>query len=752
MMPSPLGSQLSLTAPDETTPMSSSEPVASSSTSGAVLALSRPSTGRPAGWHPILHASNQVVLYNPTSHALDIRHRHTRDVYPYPRPEIDSPRPPQCPYCSQPLPPDFDFGIDLDAADEEFPERTARDPEYFQLLAIANETSSRPSSPGPSPALTGGETGEGEGAGAFRADAMAEGYFKAFFVEECKLGMGANGSVFLCQHKLDGNALGHFAIKKIAVGESHAYLLQTLREVRLLERLHHPNIITYHHAWLESCRFSAFGPPVPTLHVLMQWAEGGSLDDFIDLRLGRATHLPRPPPPPRHPHTRSHSRSSSRSRSRSRSPTPTRPKPTDDEDPNSRSARIRAFRAAKAAPGAAKRAEPESRRSGRMTAVHLLSAEEVRALFGDVAEGLGFLHAKAILHLDLKPGNVLLTWDEDQDKRLIPRAMLSDFGTSRDMLHTTRARSGNTGTLEYTAPETLPAPHTGRLQPTDSKADLWSLGMILHKLLFFRLPYRYAAAGDENGEASAHAQDLEEGEKMERLEREIQTYPGFKTTPALVAAFEARRLPRAYLVLLESLLSVNPAARPTCERVLSAIREGRLDPVQPTTNSNNAGTLISVPRRPAPESKSDSPPRSPAAPWSRSSSESKGGTPASPLLEQIEHFEHTPRVQRLLMGDAGVSVDRAGTVTLSAGPVGRFLVPRGVWVRTCKAAVLVGKMLSMGSICANSTPRPIAVLVLAVAAALDTCIDELWVCAALGVFHVLFLRFGCAAGACCLDM
>ena len=28
---------------------------------------------------------------------------------------------------------------------------------------------------------------------------MAEGYFKAFFQEEYKLGMGANGSVFLCQ-------------------------------------------------------------------------------------------------------------------------------------------------------------------------------------------------------------------------------------------------------------------------------------------------------------------------------------------------------------------------------------------------------------------------------------------------------------------------------------------------------------------------------------------------------------------------
>ena len=50
----------------------------------------------------------------------------------------------------------------------------------------------------------------------------------------------------------------------------------------------------------------------------------------------------------------------------------------------------------------------------------------------------------------------------------------------------------------------------------------------------------------------------------------------FKPTPTLVTAFEARRLPRAYLVLLESLLNVKPSARPTCERVLNAIRERRV--------------------------------------------------------------------------------------------------------------------------------------------------------------------------------
>lgn len=50
----------------------------------------------------------------------------------------------------------------------------------------------------------------------------------------------------------------------------------------------------------------------------------------------------------------------------------------------------------------------------------------------------------------------------------------------------------------------------------------------------------------------------------------------FRTTSSLVAAFENRHLPRAFLILLEGLLSVNPLIRPTSERIVSAMREGKV--------------------------------------------------------------------------------------------------------------------------------------------------------------------------------
>ncbi|KZV72056.1 kinase-like protein [Peniophora sp. CONT] len=543
--------------------------------SGSLVTSSTYSIVQASESYPILQSeTGQIVLYNPNNHALSITDQRSTLARTARR----------CPYCSRP------FDDDSDNDDEEHDEHalsahldehedggnvnTAAN--YFKLLGVAHESSSRPATP---PAV--GSSSQDGGYGrrsrepsptkAFRREAMAEGYFNAFFTEEARLGMGASGSVYLCQHVLNGNPLGRFAVKKIAIGESQSYLLQILREVRLLESLRHPNIITYHHSWLESARFSSFGPAVPTLHVLMQWAEGGSLDDYIDIRLGRTSP---PPPPPSGASTSSNAEA---------------------QDLHTRAGRIRAFRAMQRAPPA----EKERLRAmlgldsgggggehgvsgGSWRAVHLFSAEEVKGIFGGIVDGLAYLHEKSILHLDLKPGNVLLTWDASQP--LVPRALLSDFGTSRDALRPGNApRTGNTGTLEYTAPESVPPPsppssprgnhhHNWNPPPADSKADIWSLGMVLHKLLFFRLPYTYSSGSSQH--------PLSERSTLSALADEVRRYQGFHAgSTGEARALEARRLSGAWGVLLEGLLAVDPKKRPSAERVLSAVRKGQLDPL-----------------------------------------------------------------------------------------------------------------------------------------------------------------------------
>lgn len=91
----------------------------------------------------------------------------------------------------------------------------------------------------------------------------------------------AQGSVFLCRHVLDDLTLGDYAVKKVPVGDNKAWLRDMVREVKTFERLHHPNVVEYKHSWLELSRSSLFCPLVPFLFILMQYCNGGSLDELV---------------------------------------------------------------------------------------------------------------------------------------------------------------------------------------------------------------------------------------------------------------------------------------------------------------------------------------------------------------------------------------------------------------------------------------------------------------------------------------
>ncbi|KAJ2552612.1 putative serine/threonine-protein kinase iks1, partial [Coemansia sp. RSA 1878] len=119
------------------------------------------------------------------------------------------------------------------------------------------------------------------------SDSVAEssfnqGYYERFFSEQQKLGKGLRGSVFSCQHILDNVYLGHYAVKKVAVGNNRQWLKRMLREVKLLESLRHPNVVEYKHSWLEMHQMTMFGPKVPCLFILMEYANGGNLQEYME--------------------------------------------------------------------------------------------------------------------------------------------------------------------------------------------------------------------------------------------------------------------------------------------------------------------------------------------------------------------------------------------------------------------------------------------------------------------------------------
>jgi formylglycine-generating enzyme required for sulfatase activity len=110
-----------------------------------------------------------------------------------------------------------------------------------------------------------------------------------------------------------------------------------------------------------------------------------------------------------------------------------------------------------------------------------LAVAEVLRIGREIAEGLAAAHAEGLVHRDIKPANV---WLEAPRQRV----KILDFGLAR----ATAQESGLTqqgailGTPAYMAPE------QGRGQKVDARCDLWSLGVVLYRLVAGRLPFKGA--------------------------------------------------------------------------------------------------------------------------------------------------------------------------------------------------------------------------------------------------------------------
>jgi serine/threonine-protein kinase len=168
-----------------------------------------------------------------------------------------------------------------------------------------------------------------------------------------------------------------------------------------------------------------------------------------------------------------------------------------------------------------------------------LSLSQMVHIIKRLATALDYAHDRGVIHLDLKPGNIL--FDEYNN------AYISDFGIAKlTRATTTLTNSGIIGTPTHMSPE------QAKGEAVDGRSDIYSLGVILFEMLSGKTPYE---ARTPLGLALKHAAypvprilslnpnlppDIEAvNEKVMAKERDKRYHSGLEFANAFIAAFPA---------------------------------------------------------------------------------------------------------------------------------------------------------------------------------------------------------------------
>ena len=93
----------------------------------------------------------------------------------------------------------------------------------------------------------------------------------------------------------------------------------------------------------------------------------------------------------------------------------------------------------------------------------------------DVLAALEYAHARSVIHLDVKPSNILINGE---------KALLTDFGFAKDLALAAITQKGTSlGTPNYMAPEQFSG------ERRDPRSDLYAVGAVLYHMLTGAPPY-----------------------------------------------------------------------------------------------------------------------------------------------------------------------------------------------------------------------------------------------------------------------
>ena len=115
--------------------------------------------------------------------------------------------------------------------------------------------------------------------------------------------------------------------------------------------------------------------------------------------------------------------------------------------------------------------------------------EMVQHLMKQIVSGINYLHKKNILHRDIKLDNILVNFDNEEDRKkknmMKAKVKIIDFGFARHLDPSQLAKSilGSPINMDPGILRKLNKMENSRNYGYDQKADIWSLGTICYELL-----------------------------------------------------------------------------------------------------------------------------------------------------------------------------------------------------------------------------------------------------------------------------
>jgi len=176
-----------------------------------------------------------------------------------------------------------------------------------------------------------------------------------------------------------------------------------------------------------------------------------------------------------------------------------------------------------------------------------LSEPEAMFFIYDLIVALKYLHARRVIHRDLKLGNLFL--DEDM------RIKVGDFGLAAQLEHDGEKKRTICGTPNYIAPEILEGKHGHSYE-----VDIWSLGVILYTMIIGRPPFETS--------------DVKTTYKRIRINQ--YTFP------------DTVRISQQAKDLISCILRTDPRSRPSLDEILASswFQTSKLPPAMPVTVSS----------------------------------------------------------------------------------------------------------------------------------------------------------------------